>query len=349
MVAATWRGKRVAITGHTGFKGAWLSYVLSRLGADVWGYALPPTTAPNLFEAIRISERIHSNFGDVRDRDGLERFFKKADPEVVFHLAAQPLVRRGYDEPIETFETNVMGTALCLELGLSLKNLAMMVVVTTDKCYSNNDQQQRIFVESDPLGGADPYSASKAAAEIVSASYRASYYEARGIQLATVRAGNVIGGGDWSPDRIFTDLVRAAFEEQSLVLRNPNSIRPWQHVLDALRGYLCLPERAQSGESVSESWNFAPQQRDQIKVHEIVDIFSSELGRTLDYDCTAAPAHHEAASLRLNAEKAQERLGWVPRLNVRDAVRYAVDWYRAYYAREEMEPLMDRQIAAVFE
>ncbi len=341
-----WKNRRVAVTGHTGFKGTWLSFILASAGADVWGYALAPDTEPNLFTVLQMMDRVHSDYGDIRDREKFGRFIVRAKPSIVFHLAAQPLVRRSYLNPQETFETNVMGTANCLDLSLHAPDLEIVVAVTTDKCYANDGSRLHGFVETDPLGGTDPYSASKAAAEIVAASYRVSYYEPRGIALATARAGNVIGGGDWSMDRIFTDLVRSAFERRPLVLRNPDSIRPWQHVVDALAGYIALPESA-STIKVGEPWNFAPLESQQITVREIVESFSRALCRPVEYSVSRDPERTEAPVLRLNADKARTVLGWSPLLTTADAIASTVEWYRAYYAGEDVESLMKRQMADV--
>jgi CDP-glucose 4,6-dehydratase len=341
-----WNGRRVAVTGHTGFKGAWLAYILQRSGAEVYGYALPPDTEPNLFGALALHELVNSTFADIRDPSAFAAFFRKARPDIVFHLAAQSLVRTGYERPSETFEVNVQGTVSCLEQALAL-GVGVVVAATTDKCYRNDGARAKPFVEHDELGGADPYSASKAAAEIAIESYRASFFRPRGLSLASVRAGNVIGGGDWSNDRIFTDLARAAFEGRPLQVRNPRSVRPWQHVIDALRGYLSIAEAARSGLQVDEAWNIGPSSGGDVTVEEIIGMFERAVGKALPVERVISSEKPEAPSLRLDVRKARERLGWQPRLSTAEAVNMTARWYAKFYAREPMRQFTAAQIAHV--
>lgn len=344
-MAADWSGVRVAITGHTGFKGAWLAYMLHRRGADVWGYALPPATQPNLYEVLGLESAVHSTFADINDGDRLSAFFAAARPAVVFHLAAQSLVLRGYEKPKETYATNVAGTIACLECALAL-DVGVTIVATSDKCYRNDGSSSRPFVETDPLGGDDPYSSSKAATEIAAHSYRTSFFAPRGLQLATVRAGNVIGGGDWSPDRLFTDLVRCAFEDAPLTIRYPHATRPWQHVVDALRGYLDIAQAALAGQRVDEPWNLGPFETDVPSVETIVRWFGQAVRKVPNV--RQAPAEkHEAAALRIDAGKARTRLGWEPRLTIAAAVEATAHWYGAYYRGEPMRELTGDQIDSI--
>jgi CDP-glucose 4,6-dehydratase len=341
-----WRGVRVAVTGHTGFKGAWLAYVLARRGADVSGYALPPATAPNLFDALDLGKLVRSTFGDLGDFAALRDFFERARPNVLFHFAAQPLVRAGYERPRETFDTNVLGTIACLERALAI-GTPVTVVATSDKCYRNDGSFERAFSESDPLGGNDPYSASKAAAEIAIESYRLSFFRPKGLALASVRAGNVIGGGDWSEDRLFTDLARAAFEGKPLRIRYPKAARPWQHVLDALRGYLAIAEAAMEGKNVDEPWNLGPAAQEAMTVESIVRGFEAAIDTKLHVEAADTAGKPEALALQIDARKAGDRLGWQPRLTVVQAVEMTAAWYAAFYRGVPAREIADRQIGVV--
>ncbi|HTU70581.1 MAG TPA: CDP-glucose 4,6-dehydratase [Candidatus Baltobacteraceae bacterium] len=345
-MASDWQGVRVAITGHTGFKGAWLAYMLQRLGAEVWGYALVSATTPNLYDALRLDTVVHSYIGDVRDEIRLAAFFDEARPQVVFHFAAQSLVRAGYDAPAETFDVNVGGTIACLERCLQ-RETGIVVAATSDKCYRNDGTMARPFVETDPLGGGDPYSASKSAAEIAIESYRTSFFRPRGLQLASVRAGNVIGGGDWSEDRLFTDLARAAFEGRRLRIRYPRAIRPWQHVIDALRGYLAVASAARRGERVDEAWNLGPPGSGETTVEEVVQAFARATGKRLDVERVDSGSKPEASVLQLDARKARERLGWETSLTVSRSVELTAEWYRAFYDGENARELTSAQIDSV--
>ncbi|HEX6249890.1 MAG TPA: CDP-glucose 4,6-dehydratase [Gemmatimonadaceae bacterium] len=326
-----YEGRTVLVTGHTGFKGSWLATWLHMLGARVIGFALPPEEGPlSMFESTGIARRITSIEADVRNADAVEACLRQHAPEVVFHLAAQSLVRRSYADPISTFATNVLGTAHVLHAALHTPSVRSVVVVTSDKCYDNAGSG-KAFAESDPLGGSDPYSASKACAELVTAAYRLSFARDRATApgLGSARAGNVIGGGDWCEDRLVPDVMRAIQGERPLILRNPDSVRPWQHVLEPLRGYLLLAERlAADGAKFGSSWNFGPRDEDAIPVRELVNRLAAAWpNRQLDVRVEAAGLH-EAAVLRLDTTRARTRLGWQPALSIDEAVALTVAWYR---------------------
>jgi CDP-glucose 4,6-dehydratase len=337
-----WHGRRVLVTGHTGFKGAWLAAWLDALGARVSGFALPPATEPNLHDLLGLGARLDGAFGDVRDRAAVEAAFARARPEVVFHLAAQPLVRASYADPLGTLATNVMGTAHVLEAARG-RGVAAVVVVTSDKCYAQHGAG-RPFREDDPLGGHDPYSASKAAAELVAASYRDSYF-ANDAVVATARAGNVIGGGDWSPDRIVTDVVAAARTGQALRLRYPHATRPWQHVTDALAGYLLLGERGLAGDrGVARAWNFGPLDARSPSVAELAAALLRALGSDVPVVADGAPAPHEAATLDLDPSDAVTLLGWRPRYAAAGAIAATGAWFRGFAAGEDPRALTRAQL-----
>lgn len=345
----TYRGRAVLVTGHTGFKGGWLVSWLKALGAQVHGYALPPETGPSLFEAARVGEGIESGFGDIRDHDGVARAFARAKPEIVFHLAAQPLVRRSYREPFLTFETNVMGTAAILEACRGAASVKVVVVVTTDKCYENADGG-RAFREDDRLGGHDPYSASKAACEILCDSYRGAVLAPEGrIALATARAGNVIGGGDWAQDRIIPDAVRAISGGRPLTVRQSGSVRPWQHALEPVSGYLRLgAELLREPGAFASAWNFGPDDASCVSVEELVERFARAWGTGLDIERPGSdPQPREAKVLRLDWAKAARELRWGPTWELDEALRMTAQWYRGHLEDAAGVPaLTARQIAA---
>lgn len=332
-------GRSVFVTGHTGFKGAWLSLWLHRLGAQVTGYALQPPTQPNLFEQARIeSTLVTHHVGDLRDRTALSRAMRQAQPDVVLHLAAQSVVRESYREPYETFDVNVMGTAAVLDAVRELDRPCAVVVVSSDKCYENREQVWG-YRETDAMGGHDPYSASKGACELVVASYRRSFFDPaavskHGVKVATARAGNVIGGGDWTADALIPDLVRSLEAQQPLALRSPLAVRPWQHVLDALSGYLTLAAQLLTSDEPRwcDGWNFGPLPGGEVPVRELVGRLLESFGEspTSWIDVSDGAHHHEAHTLRLSVEKAMWELDWCPRWTVDEAVRYAADWYRAF-------------------
>lgn len=319
-----YRGRRVLVTGHTGFKGSWLSFWLRELGAEVWGLALPPEDSPNVYGLLGLDTLLHSRTGDIRDAAAVSAAFAAARPEAVFHLAAQPLVLRSYQAPLDTFAVNVTGTAQVLEAARHEGSARALVVVTTDKVYAEPDAP-RPRAEDDALGGHDPYSASKAAAEIVAASYRKSFR----LPLATARAGNVVGGGDWAADRLVPDCARAFATGRKAPVRNPGSVRPWQHVLEPLSGYLALGARLLEGaEGTAEAWNFGPAE-DAVTVGEVAGFAAAAWGDGAAWHAEPTDDPHEAAALRLDSAKAKARLGWAPAWDARRAVTAAMDWYKA--------------------
>jgi CDP-glucose 4,6-dehydratase len=329
-------GRRVFLTGHTGFKGSWLSYWLIAMGAQVTGYALEPPTDPNLFEALSLADRMDHVLGDVRDLPQLRDAMSAARPEVVLHLAAQPIVRRSYDEPVDTFAVNVLGTANLLEAVRATPSVRAVVNVTSDKCYENRETDHA-YREMDPLGGYDPYSASKACSELVTAAYRRSFFgDASSAAIMTARAGNVIGGGDWAPDRLVPDCVRALSAGRSIIIRNPGALRPWQHVLEPTAGYLSLASRALAdSDGIEGAWNFGPLPGGDLTVGQVADAVVSEWGSgQWAPEPLGADAPHEARLLKLDVTKAVEDLGWRPVWCAADAVRRATSWYRDFYAGE---------------
>lgn len=325
---AFWNGRRVFLTGHTGFKGAWLSLWLRQLGADVRGYSLPPDTDPSLFTLLSLAGSITSTHGDVRDAASVRAAMAAAQPEVVFHLAAQALVRRAYAEPVDTYATNVMGTVSVLDAVRDTPSVKAVVVVTTDKCYENREWAWP-YRENDRLGGRDPYSSSKACAEIITAAYRDSFLAERNVAVATARAGNVIGGGDWAADRLIPDCVRAFRQGAKVIIRNPAAVRPWQHVLEPLAGYLLLAEGLHgTQEHFASAFNFGPAADDVRPVSWLVaeSVRLWGPGAAWEIDGTGQP--HEAQLLALEAVKAKRILGWRPRLTLPQALAWTIDWYR---------------------
>ncbi|MCC6862066.1 MAG: CDP-glucose 4,6-dehydratase [Bryobacterales bacterium] len=324
-----WERKSVFITGHTGFKGGWMSAWLVELGARVSGYSLPPDTRPCFFELCGIAGRVESRFGDIRDSKTLGRAVREAEPEIVFHLAAQPLVRRSYQAPLDTLATNVMGTAHVLEAARCAPAVRAVVVVTSDKCYLNRGLP-RGYREDDPMGGRDPYSASKGCAELVTAAYRQSFFQTGKAAVATARAGNVIGGGDWAEDRILPDAVRAFGQGKPLGVRNPDAVRPWQHVLEPLAGYLMLAGRlCVEGDRWAGGWNFGPDESGAAPVSALADLIVRHWGQNAAWlDAREPGARHEESYLMLDSGKAREMLGWRPRLNLSEAVEWTAAWYK---------------------
>lgn len=339
-----WRGKRVFLSGHTGFKGPWLALWLADMGAEVHGYSLAPPTQPNLFDICRLAERLRSNtIADIRDGSGLISAMRAARPEIVFHLAAQSLVRRSYEDPVETFSSNIMGTVNFLDAVRQTQGVQAVVIVTTDKCYENQEWVWP-YRENEALGGYDPYSSSKACSELVTASYRRSYFDAAGTQVATARAGNVIGGGDWAKDRLIPDFLRALDRGVALTIRSPAATRPWQHVLEPLSGYLTLAERlVTEGRSFAEAWNFGPDDSDARPVQWIVEHLC-RMAPGSSWQCDAAPQPHEANYLKLDSSKAKARLGWHPRWKLDDALTQTMTWHRAWRKGEDMTSVSLAQI-----
>jgi CDP-glucose 4,6-dehydratase len=329
-LASVFAGRSVFLTGHTGFKGSWLALWLARLGARVTGYALSPNTAPSMFEVAGIEGRLARHIlADVRNLQDLQREMQAAAPDIVFHLAAQPLVRASYREPVDTWSTNVMGTVNLLEAVRSCPSVKAVVVVTTDKCYRNLERTAP-YSENDPLGGNDPYSASKAGAELVVHSYRRSFFSSGGPQIASVRAGNVIGGGDWSEDRLIPDAARAVASGKPLTIRNPRATRPWQHVLEALHGYLLLASRLIDGDSrFADAFNFGPHASDNLPVSEVLARMQQHWPElTWQLDPNAGNAPHEANLLHLDSSKAHRLLEWSPRWDLATGIEKTATWYR---------------------
>jgi len=332
-VSKFWSGKRVLLTGHTGFKGAWLSLWLEHLGAKVFGYALPPTTTPNLFDYANAGHGLESQIGDVRDLEALCSFTEMVAPEIVIHMAAQALVRYSYKNPVETYSTNVMGTVHVLEAVRRTTSVRAVLVVTTDKCYENQEWVWG-YREGDPLGGYDPYSNSKGCAELVVASYRSSFfnsdrYSTHKVAIATARSGNVIGGGDWSKDRLVPDILASLESNECINIRNPNSIRPWQHVLDPLHGYLMLAEKLYAeGSAFAEAWNFGPADEDIKPVSWIAQKMIELWGPNATWRIIDDNQLHEATFLKLDISKARSKLGWLPSTRLETALEMVVAWSR---------------------
>ena len=342
-------GRRVLLTGHSGFKGSWLTLWLDRLGAQVRGVSLAPATDPTLYDLARVDRSCDSRFADINNPVALAEEVAGFDPELIIHMAAQAIVRDSYDFPVPTFATNVMGTANVLEIARHAPSVRGVVVVTSDKCYENNEWDWG-YRESDPLGGSDPYSASKACTELVAQAYRRSFFSgANGARLASVRAGNVIGGGDWSAHRLIPDIARAAAAGTEVAIRNPASVRPWQHVLEPLAGYLSVSARLLDGrgDSVAQAWNFGPDLDATLPVGEICTAFAQAWGpggpRIAIRPDPNAP--HEAGLLRLDSTRARLHLGWQPRLRIQDALRLTADWYRGHQAGADMRAMTFDQIA----
>ncbi len=346
-----WRGRRVLVTGHTGFKGSWLALWLHHLGAEVTGFALPPPTEPSLFELARLAELIDHREGDIRDLAALTDVVKAVRPEVIFHLAAQPLVRLSYDQPVETYATNVMGTVHVLEAARQAGGVAAFVCITTDKCYENREWVWP-YRESDPMGGYDPYSSSKGCAELVVSAYRRSFFPVDaipggGLALASVRAGNVIGGGDYALDRLVPDLVRAFERGEAPAIRSPAAVRPWQHVLEALGGYLMIAERLLTGApAFADAWNFGPSEDDARPVSWIVSQMQAAWGGASDPVAWHGSVPHEAGLLRLDISKARALLGWRPALPLADALNWIVDWHKQVAGGADARAVTAAQIHA---
>ncbi|MBP1157797.1 CDP-glucose 4,6-dehydratase [Paenibacillus sp. PvR052] len=333
-----WEGKKVLITGHTGFKGSWLTLWLTQLGAEVIGFSLNPTTSPNLFELAHADAGITSITGDILDLESLKNTVDSHEPEIIFHLAAQSLVKKSYTNPTDTFSTNVMGTVNIFEASRQSKCVRAVVNVTSDKCYENRESPYWGYRENDPMGGYDPYSASKGCAELVTSSYRNSFFKDQSpVKLASVRAGNVIGGGDWSADRLIPDIVRAIESQKSIAIRNLSAIRPWQHVLEPLHGYLLLAQKLYAGHNdYTEAWNFGPKEDGIVSVGTLLSLFEEAWGEKLNYISDVPSQFHEAHFLKLDCSKASYKLNWHPKLNVKETVDWTAAWYKNYFNRTDI-------------
>jgi CDP-glucose 4,6-dehydratase len=344
-----WRGKRVLMTGHTGFKGSWLSLWLQSMGAQVVGYALAPPTNPSLFEVAEIGKGMTSIIGDIRDLEHLRKVFSEHQPEIVIHMAAQPLVRYSYIEPVETYSTNVMGTVNLLEAVRSTSSVKAVVNITSDKCYENREWVWG-YRENEAMGGFDPYSSSKGCAELVASAYRNSYfhpekYQQHGVAIASARAGNVIGGGDWAGDRLIPDILRAITEGKPVNIRNPHAIRPWQHVLEPLSGYLVLAQKLhEEGTSYAEGWNFGPNDEDAKPVQWIVEKLTLSWGEGASWVRDGGDHPHEAHYLKLDCSKAKARLDWHPKWHLAETLGAIIDWHRAHRDGADMRALSLSQI-----
>lgn len=344
MTPGFWRGKRVLVTGHTGFKGGWLSLWLQSMGAEVHGYALPPPTDPNFFLVAAVEKAMTSSLiADICDYEMLLASLQATQPDIVFHLAAQPLVIHGYQNPIETFRTNVMGTVYLLEAARATSRVKAVVNITSDKCYKNTEGH-RGYRENEPMGGRDPYSSSKGCSELVTAAYRDSFFHTSGTAIATARAGNVIGGGDWAMDRLLPDFLRAIDSGSALTIRSPNAIRPWQHVLEPLFGYLTLAEKLfTQGLAYAEPWNFGPANDDAQTVDWIIQYLASKIpGVRWNYG--ALPQARETLCLRLNSRKSRVRLKWRPRWALPTALDRTLDWHHAWKSGQDMNDMTLAQI-----
>ncbi len=337
-----WNDKKVFLTGHTGFKGSWLSLWLQSLGANVTGYALTPPTSPNLFTVAKVESGMRSVIGDIRNLDYLRKIMKETNPDILIHMAAQPLVRYSYINPVETYNTNVMGTVHLLEAARENKNIKAILNVTSDKCYDNKEVD-RGYKEDEAMGGFDPYSNSKGCAELVTSAYRNSFFNVKkhhehGVALATARAGNVIGGGDWAEDRLIPDFMRAIVSKQKLSIRNPYAIRPWQHVLEPLKGYLMLCQKLyEKGSKFSESFNFGPHENDAKNVEWILGRLVQFWGEDVAFEIAVNTSQlHEAHFLKLDTTKARTQLAWEPLWNIEEALQRICAWHRAYLEGKDM-------------
>lgn len=350
MNSTFWAGKKVLMTGHTGFKGSWLSLWLQNIGVELIGYSLPPPTRPSLFDLAQVGKGMVSIDGDIRDFSRLKQVLTDYGPEIVIHMAAQSLVLRSYLNPIETYATNVMGTVHLLEAIRQVDGVKVVINVTSDKCYKNYEWVWG-YREDEPMEGHDPYSNSKGCAELVTSAFRNSFFhpsrsDQHGVALASVRAGNVIGGGDWAEDRLIPDIMRAMIERRPVVIRNPNAVRPWQYVLEPLYGYLLLAERLwEEGSKYAEGWNFGPSYEDTKPVSWIVEQLTQMWGPNVRWQLDNGDQPHEANYLKLDCSKAKMKLGWEPRTNLNLALEWINEWYREYHQKNDMRKVTEAQIA----
>jgi CDP-glucose 4,6-dehydratase len=349
-----YRNKKVLITGHTGFKGSWLAKILLNWGAEVSGISLPPNTDPNLFDALKIKKEIKNHFADIRDFAKVKEIIKKEKPEIIFHLAAQPIVRESYNDPLYTFDTNIMGTANVLQAIKETETVKASVMITTDKVYKNNESG-RPFKEEDSLGGYDPYSSSKAGAEIIIGSYIKSFFNPEDLGkkhntlVSSARAGNVIGGGDWGKDRLVTDIVKGIFRDEKIIIRNPDAVRPWQHVLEALSGYILLAAKLYEGKKeFSGGWNFGPGNKNFLTVKDFIEL-ALKISDKGSYVIRKDPNNkHEDKLLTLNSNKAKKELGWQQRLDINETLGLTFEWYKSFYNKEDASAITDKQIDLFF-
>lgn len=347
-----WQGKRVLLTGHTGFKGSWLSIWLQSMGAELHGFALSPPTEPALFNEANVGEGMRSNYGDIRDYNSILCAVRTCQPEIIIHMAAQSLVRYSYREPVETYATNVLGTVHVLEAARKVGTTKAIVNVTTDKCYENKEWVWG-YRENEPMGGYDPYSNSKGCSELVTSAYRQSFFQNSTVALASARAGNVIGGGDWSADRLLPDVLRSFEKAQPVVIRNPNAIRPWQHVLEPLSGYLMLAERlCTHGQTFADGWNFGPKDDDSRSVQWIVEYMTNAWGNEATWQIDGSAHPHEANFLKLDISKAKNELGWRPRWDLATTLIKIIDWHHHWLENGDMRAkclhqIRDYQLALV--
>ena len=344
-----WKNKKILLTGHTGFKGSWLSIWLKKLGVELIGFSKDIPTKPSIFELAKVSEGMTSIIGDINDFSLIQKVIEKNKPEIVIHMAAQSLVRRSYENPIETFATNVMGTANLLQSINTTRNTKVVINVTSDKCYENSGAET-IFSEDSPMGGYDPYSSSKGCAELVTSSFRNSFFNAKEfddhkLSLSTVRAGNVIGGGDWAKDRLIPDIINSISNRTPVRIRNIKSIRPWQFVLEPIHGYLLLVEKMwNNGKNFSESWNFGPEESECKSVEWILKKISEECDDKFSWEYDIENNPHEAKILKLDCTKAKKRLGWNTKLNTDEAIKWTINWYQEYFKRSDMKACTENQI-----
>tara|TARA_Y100001954_G_C15784117_1_gene591541 strand:- start:110 stop:1177 length:1068 start_codon:yes stop_codon:yes gene_type:complete len=340
-----WKNKKVFLTGHTGFKGSWTSIMLNLMGANVKGYSLEPNSKPNLFNIARVNEEMESEIGDVRDYNKLYKSIKKFNPDILIHMAAQPLVRYSYQNPVETYSTNVMGTLNVLECSRYCSNLKSIVIITSDKCYENKEIDYS-YKETDPMGGFDPYSSSKGCCELLVSSYRRSFFNNNSNAfLATARAGNVIGGGDWSEDRLVPDILNCFQKSKVVKIRSPKAIRPWQHVIEPIKGYLILAEKLyNSGNKFAEGWNFGPDLNDCKSVEWIVNIMCKKWGKDAAWSIDDKFKPHEAKLLSLNNSKAKQRLNWIPKWSIEYTIDNIIDWHLNWINKENMKNQCIKQI-----
>ena len=344
-----WKDKKVLVTGHTGFKGSWLSLWLQKLGAKVVGYALSPPTKPSLFEVAQVADGMTSITEDVRHLEYLQAVIADHRPEIIIHLAAQPLVRCSYEDPVETYSTNVMGTVNVLEAVRQSESIRVVVSITSDKCYENKEWLWG-YRENDPVGGYDPYSSSKGCAELIISAYRDSFFPAEKYQhhrvaVASTRAGNVIGGGDWARDRLIPDFMTAIMEDRPAIIRSPSAVRPWMHVLEPLNGYLCLAEQLWAhGPKFAQAWNFGPNSEDTKTVLWLVEHLTRFWGEGARWKLDSVHHPHESRFLKLDCSKAQSLLGWLSKLRLSTALEWTVEWYRSYQQNKDMRALTEEQI-----